>query len=94
MRELAGFFLGPALARASQLYYTQMNNMVQQFFLYHLTTSIALCFVLLILFLAYFRPLMANMDREVKRTRTMLLLFPDDVRSDCCMTLQGASSPT
>jgi hypothetical protein len=72
-------YLAPGLKLSTDKLFSYLDEYVQEYLLWHLLLTIALCFSLLLSFFTLYRANISKLDQEVKRTRAMLLFFPEEV---------------
>lgn len=83
VHELSAQYVCPALGTSADLYWNSIDTAIQSFLLYHTVITVLICLTLVFVYALYYRPSIVAIDREIKRVREMLLLFPEDVRKDC-----------
>lgn len=77
--QLGLTYLPPALAAASDALYDAGTSDLRTFSDSFIVVSLASILVLVVIYFAYYLPRIAELDREIKETRGLLLLFPEDV---------------
>lgn len=76
---LAERFLAPALAQASATRYEEGLSALRAFLAADTAVAVTAVLFLLVVYAGVYRPLIMRLDREIKETRALLLLFPDEV---------------
>jgi hypothetical protein len=79
LEELMQVFMTQGLRTATRMFERQMRGGIDNFLLWHLLLTIAVCSSLAFCYLSVYRRNISKLDQEVKRTRAMLLFFPEEV---------------
>lgn len=77
--ELQRAYIDPGLRASTNALFSRASDIVGSFLNWILLMTIAFIFSLLAFFVLVYSPMITNLDADIKRTRSMLLMFPPEI---------------
>ena len=83
LETLTDSYLSTGLQASAQLYRNTATSQLNVYADWLVGMTVASIVALLVFYVFGYRPAILQMDKDMRRTRSMLLVFPDEVRAVC-----------